>query len=163
MPLRTGILSKVCHTCYKICKFLRIRPRSSSDVLSRHAARCNYTSLQLPGPLRSGPKSRSRKRRACDRCVHDKTRCDKIHPCKRCSSKNLECFYTRDETLDLSSPGDHDVSNSLQTIDHENLSQNSPNGVHVPPEGLQPMEQLDLTPNLQQVLAPDLMTIEWRN
>lgn len=73
-----------------------------ADVLKRHIGTCGGRVIGLS-------KVTSR-RRACDRCVHQKKACDSHQPCRGCSKKAVDCHYSGrlarpNEELKPSEPG----------------------------------------------------------
>lgn len=98
--------SSVCPFCQRTFTrryvFSLYRPQPCShmmllrDALKRHWGICKVR-LQngLDIPLLPARKPRSKKPRACNRCVRLKRACDRSVPCSTCSVRNYECSYER--------------------------------------------------------------------
>ncbi|WOO78567.1 Cell wall integrity transcriptional regulator CAS5 [Vanrija pseudolonga] len=54
-----------------------------------------YASTGATGGLASRGFELSMKKRACDQCNHSKVRCDFAEPCARCSTRSIQCTYTK--------------------------------------------------------------------
>ncbi|KAK4135923.1 hypothetical protein BT67DRAFT_448813 [Trichocladium antarcticum] len=59
-----------------------------SDVLRRHVQTCD-------GPDNASPS----RRRACNRCVHQKKACDSGQPCQNCAKRRVDCQYPNPSAL----------------------------------------------------------------
>lgn len=77
-----------------------------ADVLKRHSKTCEGRTPGLP-------KTPNTRRRACDRCVQQKTACNSGHPCRSCAKRAVACLYT--QTLNQNESQSH-----ASAVDAEN-------------------------------------------
>jgi hypothetical protein len=75
-----------------------------ADVLKRHLRTCDGQA--------NGLSATPTKRRACDRCVHQKKACNSYQPCQNCQKRSLLCTYSFASTAVL--PEDDTILRSGQ-------------------------------------------------
>lgn len=98
-----GHRCSICLKCYKRREYLRRHTSSHSsdrphrctscdatfqraDVLKRHLRTCDEKA--------NGSSATPTKRRACDRCAHQKKACSSGQPCQNCQRRSLSCSYS---------------------------------------------------------------------